>query len=52
MSEQQAWFLMQSHSFQTGFQDYREGQPFVSDKNSEWQRGHKWAKLNNVVKCS
>lgn len=39
MSQLQAWFLDQSSSFQTEFNDFRSGEPPVTDRNAEWQRG-------------
>ena len=49
MSKLQAWFCEQPHTFQAGFNDYRAGEPFVTDRNAEWQRGWKWANLQPGV---
>jgi len=46
MSERQAYLLAQCYSFQAGFQDCRGGEHFDSRKNTEWQRGWKWANEN------
>ncbi|MEQ0863745.1 hypothetical protein [Pseudomonas aeruginosa] len=47
MNELQAWFLTQCHAFQVGAQDFKSGVDFAENMNSEWQRGWKWARLNN-----
>lgn len=51
MSKTQAWFCEQSHSFQVGFQNYREGDEFTTSRNAEWQRGWKWAYCKGVQRA-
>ena len=50
MSKLQAWFCEQSHAFQSGFNDFRFGEQFASDRSAEWQRGWKWANLQPGVR--
>ncbi|WP_443190945.1 hypothetical protein [Pseudomonas indica] len=50
MSKEQVWFMEQSYSFQAGFQDFRGGEHFDSRRNSEWQRGWRWANSKGVAR--